>query len=530
MKLMEYLQMLENNINEESIDRLGNIISILLPAKSYKILCAWTNEEALPAVEDFSCRLLILFGELSSSELGEYFGLSYRECEILIDSLLQKKLAIVNNQGDLAASPLLNSKVRGDISEAISLTNFEERTETVVFDLLTLGLLPSLKHNNASKYGLLEISKDLHKEINTSDVIQTFSSQFRAHLEYSRKNENEIKKTRLYKIMSCEKDKPLQIPIDIEIKLKPSENFEPTISREVKGGSASRKYIVSNELESCISDYIAILKVLNTGTSFKQYCDLVDDHVLKRYIENEQFNFSGWLNDRDLKKTGYGTQLTRGMLGPIYLNKNLNRIISEIKYIFANNELETLPTALWLSSKLPLWGANSTELFEFTKRIEKELSLKDEPGCVTLLFNPEDNEDKATHERRFRSRIPNAISLHGECITDFIECFIIPDYLAVVQFHIHPSENSSITVPIGFITTESNRLEQIYQLLNSRISSASDIKIAWGSKTLEEILPASLLQDFANNSTKTNKPPYQSKKEMNVIRKRKFSFDKPISK
>ena len=50
MRLMEYLQMLENNINEESIDRLGNIISILLPAKSYKILCAWTNEEALPAV------------------------------------------------------------------------------------------------------------------------------------------------------------------------------------------------------------------------------------------------------------------------------------------------------------------------------------------------------------------------------------------------------------------------------------------------------------------------------------------------
>lgn len=126
--------------------------------------------------------------------------------------------------------------------------------------------------------------------------------------------------------------------------------------------------------------------------------------------------------------------------------------------------------------------------------------------------------------------IPNAISLHGECITDFIECFIIPDYLAVVQFHIHPSENSSITVPIGFITTESNRLEQIYELLNSRISSASDIKIAWGSKTLKEILPESLLHDFADNSTKTNKPPYQPKKEMNAIRKRKFSFDKPISK
>ncbi|WP_127472539.1 hypothetical protein [Acinetobacter colistiniresistens] len=519
--------MLEHNIDEDSIDRLGNIISILLPAKSYKILCAWTNEEALPAVEDFSCRLLILFGELSPSELGEYFGLSYRECEILIDSLLQKKLAIVNNDGNLTAAPLLNSKVRGDISETISLTNFEERTETVVFDLLTLGLLPSLKHNSASKYGLLEVSKGQHKEISINDVIQSFSSQFRAHLEYSRRSENEIKKTRLYKIMSCEKGMPLQIPIDIEVKLKPSEGFEPILTREVKGGSATRQYIISNELESCISDYIASLEVLNIGTSFSEYCDLVDDHVLKRYIENEQFNFSGWLKDRQHKKTGYGNQLTRGMLGPIYLEKNLKRIISEIKYIFTNNEIEALPPALWLSSKLPLWGANGTELYEFAKRMEKELTQKDEPGCITLLFNPQ-NEDKALHEKRYKNRIPNAISLQGESITDFIECFIIPDHLAVIQFHIYPSKTSSITVPIGFITTEKHRLEQIYQLVTSRIMSSSDIKVAWGGRNLSDLLPLSLLQELESRPL-TTKRPHQQRKEVNVLRKRKFSFKKPES-
>lgn len=40
------------------IQRTGNIVSVLLPARKFKIFCAVTKEEALPAVEDFACRWL----------------------------------------------------------------------------------------------------------------------------------------------------------------------------------------------------------------------------------------------------------------------------------------------------------------------------------------------------------------------------------------------------------------------------------------------------------------------------------------
>lgn len=42
--------------------RICNTISLLVPAYQYQINCAWTKEVSLPAVEEFTCRLLLALG------------------------------------------------------------------------------------------------------------------------------------------------------------------------------------------------------------------------------------------------------------------------------------------------------------------------------------------------------------------------------------------------------------------------------------------------------------------------------------
>ena len=78
------------------IQRTGNIISLLIPARKYKIFYAITKEEVLPAIEDFSCRLLLILENISFDSLADFFGLTARETEILVNTLLQKKLAVLN--------------------------------------------------------------------------------------------------------------------------------------------------------------------------------------------------------------------------------------------------------------------------------------------------------------------------------------------------------------------------------------------------------------------------------------------------
>lgn len=41
--------------------RLGNVITLLIPARSYKINCAWTKEKLMPGIEQFACRPVAYF-------------------------------------------------------------------------------------------------------------------------------------------------------------------------------------------------------------------------------------------------------------------------------------------------------------------------------------------------------------------------------------------------------------------------------------------------------------------------------------
>ena len=164
------------------IQRTGNIISLLIPARKYKIFYAITKEEVLPAIEDFSCRLLLILENISFDSLADFFGLTARETEILVNTLLQKKLAVLNEDGLLTPSSLLLNKSNISTEKENSLIKFDEESSSVNFDLLTLRILPNIRYSE-DKFGLLEIPTN-ESQINPSinKIIEEFSSQFKTFL------------------------------------------------------------------------------------------------------------------------------------------------------------------------------------------------------------------------------------------------------------------------------------------------------------------------------------------------------------
>ncbi|SSP30065.1 Uncharacterised protein [Acinetobacter pittii] len=490
------------------IQRVGNIISILLPARKFKIYCAVTKEDVLPAIEDFACRLLILLEEISAEYLSQYFGLTIRESEILINSLVEKKLAKFNDTGLLEPSNLLLNKSNNDFENQTSLIKFEEISENVIFDLLTLKILPNHRYSD-SKFGLLEIPvNNENLNITVEQIIEEFSSQFKSFLEITRKNKKEIESTKLYKVMHCEKDNLVNIPLDIEFKLSPSENFTPKISREVKSNNRNN-FILSYDLEACISDFLLKLKSDSIkGLDFISYCNNFDDNVLIKYYENNKLNFSQWLIDRDNRLTGYGNSDTKGILGPIYLEQNSKIFFNELEKVKENIVKDIKIASLWLTANTPFWGANGSDLTKFNDTLIDCLKSEiDEPMLVPFFSN---TQNETTLRNRYSSRLSNGAILFGEEKIDNVEVLFIKNVIAVVQYHIIPDPDSSITVPIGYITTDPARLKKISDFLDSRLLNENTPKKVWGNFEISDIFT----KDEIDNMRK-----YSSLK---VIKKRNF--------
>ena len=132
--------------------RLGNKITVLVPANKYELNCAWTEEKLLPAQELFTCKLLLVLEKLSASEVSGYFGLNTRETEQLISNLMSNKLISLDSEGLLVPTSVLKQQsTKGD---DVILTSYVERNETVIFDSLT----HSIRKDRGFNYRLIGLS------------------------------------------------------------------------------------------------------------------------------------------------------------------------------------------------------------------------------------------------------------------------------------------------------------------------------------------------------------------------------------
>ena len=230
------------------------------------------------------------------------------------------------------------------------------------------------------------------------------------------------------------------------------------------------------------------------GIDCKSYCEMVHDPILMDFSNGYTFNYSGWLQARELRKTGYGNSLTTGMLGAVYLPDNAKRFISELHDALRNSENDFRLKAVWYSSKVPLWGANSSQLVKFNRDIGKILdNYTDDKSARISLLHPGDNHaDNRLQRKRHLGRFSNGIGLSSNANFDRLELLLIPGVIGLVQYHGQPNTDSALTLPIGYITTDPERLQLLEKLLIKRIDGAL-ATISWSENTNETL--GSLLSD-----------------------------------
>lgn len=474
--------------------RIGNLITLLLPARSYKINCAWTTEKLMPGIEQFACRLLLIFDQLYPSELQSYFGLNDREREVLLDSLLSNRLITINPDGHVEASSFLRKHANNNDGSP-SLVKYQERTEEVTFDLLTLSVCKAQSPLRVTS-GLPELLPRDKVSIDTTTVTEAFSSQFRHYLLLSRNNEYERQRTNLYKVMGCNSHEMVQIPVEVEVSYGASVSSEPQKLTRSYEGIGNNRLPLANELESHIADFFGELQLDEFGVDCIGYCEAANDRVLMQFANGYKFDYLGWLEARDQRKTGYGNQQTFGMLGAVYLPDNAKRFLSALRDALRSCEDTLIPKAMWYSSKVPLWGANGTQLARFNRDVADILdSYTDKKSLgISLLHSSNNNGEKRVERERHRGRFANGIGLSSKAEFDRLELLLIPKVIGLVQYHGQPNSDSALTLPVGYVTVDPERLELLEGLLIKRVSGAL-ATINW-SESKHETLSALLSDDL----------------------------------
>lgn len=318
---------------------------------------------------------------------------------------------------------------------------------------------------------------ELAKSVAPDRVAEAFSEQSRAFLEFSRGRTKESFKTRLYKVARCRPMRTLQVPVDMEISLDVGATGDLNVHRDaVERLGDNRKRPLSIELESKVADYLASENLPKTFPSFSDFCALVQDEVLARYVREDEFDLSRWLRDRDTNKTGYGSQLTRGLLGPIYLVGNRTTLINMLRS--EDDEEERSSIAHWLPADVPFWASNSTELVEFVAKFQRALDRRD-GGRLVTCFKGESASEERWLKRTFHSRLPHAVMFSGGIRLDRIELLVVPERLAVAQYHVQPSKASAVTLPIGYATTDPDRVDRVTRLLAQRLAPTMSTSVSW---------------------------------------------------
>lgn len=468
--------------------RLGNKITILIPARKYIMNVAWTEEKPMPAIELFACRLLVLFERMSPFELREFFGLSEREEEELLNSLEDKRLATLNSQGYLIPSPLLLSQA-GQGDGAPMLVKYNEQTEHVVFDVFALTVRKEQRLGRLM-FGLPELSmpegsKDLGIEI----VIEEFGRQFRSYLEITRHNEHERQRTQLYKVMGGSPSDLLQLPVDIEFTYQYAQGEPKQWIRSVERLGSNQTRPLSSELESHIADFLGSNYIHESGSDAETYCQLAKDDVLQRFAKGYQIDYSEWMLAREERKTGYGSPDTRGAFGPIYLYENRREAIQLVRKALRFHEDTTDLKALWIPANVPFWGANSEDLDRFVQELKNVLESKSENSKIILVHQGEHWNVRSN----LRNIFPFGFSTPIE--HDRIELLVVPGVFALVQYHGQPNTDSGVSVPIGYMTTEPERIEHLEKVFRSKIGDFKHLKVSWPSfmKTNESLVSQGLI-------------------------------------
>lgn len=464
-------------MNRDMPSVVANQITFALPARQFRLECEITRSRRLPSMDEIGARLLATFDELLPAEFQQYLGISDHEREVLIERLIEHRIASVNEEGALMLSEVARKAMRESPDGLPRLAETSSETVRPIFDLVTFG---PIAEKPGSFSGLPELTpRNGDDAAPREPARQAFARNFPT----LRQLHKVLKDTELYKISSCEAYRLLLVPVEaaFHVSLMP----EPRLDWEIVFFEDKEPDRL-NELNSAIRDRLADARIYPGATSIADFVAYMEDPVLARFLNNDGFDVAAYIRAIRGRRAAYPDDRTHSLIGPVYLAQNTESIISELEKGFSENRWHRPVEAYWFAPDVPFWAASS-RVGDFVRSIDEMLAIEEGHGGLHALLHVQPGPAYYQLRNAHWKRLKSAITYSGGQPADRVELLVVPSGLAVAQYHVQVEPHSPVTLPVGFMTTDATRIQRVERLLQSRVRHFDAKAPLWGEEQLDRV-------------------------------------------
>lgn len=465
-------------------DRLLQSISLTAPTQRIELDIDITDKATLPAIIETALLLVAQIEAVSETELGNFFGLNSHECDVLVSQLVDSGLVKYDDKGDLISTAKLRAQRRaGATDKGIEIEEVKNFQTYTYIDRVTGHIQP--RNDKASAQSLYSLPM-LDRSHNEKDYSLLISEQW-ARFKETLPDNHALKRpqTRLYRVnraTAMHSASPLAISINVHAVHDPLRGIRLD-TRLVEDNDDNAILLQRSGLVGHAIEWLAHRGIDSPSSTLQDYCDIAQDSVIGRYIKNDldgqYLDISRLLYDRTQKHTGYGNKHIEMLIGPSYApgNNNRDKILHWMKRQPKNKRWHQ---AIWLGADNKLFGA-SLGFESFIKELNDELGQGNRNSAVNLLFKLELGNEGYTRNRNllntFKERVNKRLFSYRKGKQEsHLEMMVLPGIngCAFIQYHVRLDPKlglEGLTMPIGYWTTDPERVNTLWNTLRNRISS-----------------------------------------------------------
>lgn len=440
-----------------------NQIDLIIKAPRFRIVFSYMSDKGVAFVREYLLRLLKVT-PCKPAQIAQYFGFNRHETEVALADLAQQKWITWRDDDLIELSAEGLRLFQNDGQDSPKIPTLKDFGGEYRMELLDNNFLQEKDCDKARQQAIeLEINSKVLSE--SSEIVQkTFQNRFRQLMEDEiiRLDEKDIS---LYKIDAIEpKGAPDYFRFTQSFELLP-ETGEPKERHDVPA------MIHQDNIQQAITATLEHFGNRDNLRELRQSMgEIGDDDTLKVL-------FDGRFDTIEFKKIQYQFEQQNGLyfLGQIYHQEALFKQIQGILNKLDNKQTKKL---YWLAPSDIYWGKQR-------KIHDKIRSLIDTPKEKNYDFRlylplPSERYNREKQEWLHQFKGVSEKVLYGFCegfLGGNTEILFLEDKFAVICYHAKLA-NYPISVPLGFMTTQVDKIRSIIKLadnyLNSTIFSDND--------------------------------------------------------
>lgn len=453
------------------MDIILNEVIFSLPCKTFFVDYSVSKKRTLPVVKEFVIRYIFTLESVSANTISTFFGFNSYELLNVLEDLKEESLIVwEENEIRLSRYALDRFEEAGNDGTP-RFFEVTDKFETVTFDLMFYRLITHRTdaHNSLNA---IEVSlKENAYKKTTVKASRAFNNQFGTFLEDQLQIDPLNDWMDLYKINSIipKDDRMLSLRIKLFVnsdapnRLR-TEYVDDWLVDWDKSGE------ILGEVQKTLGEDKGPSVTGAQAREIEEYCDLTEDPTLRKFINGESYDIDSLLQlmaeNSDLIDSN-----TRLIVGNLYLQENTNLFHSMLDEIVGEDNKVQSHGAIWsVDPDRKMWG-RSSDMAYFVKKMKSRFDERFKPGEISLCLSaPSHRIARSYRDQYWRAEaaFQGVNSTFGGSQT---ELFLIPETILVTIFHIIDERFGNQTIPIGYVTTDANRIERVSNRLTKWISN-----------------------------------------------------------